>query len=228
MRGPKRLFPSVGALWMLTFADLVTLLLALFVMIFSMSTLDSAVLLKITDGLRRREISPAIDAGAVPEHIRLAADILGHKENIGEQEDKIKELLFPVENLPPDLDKGTLMRSMRIVPTVDGVLFIIDNARLFTPGSAVPLPGAASALEPLISLMGVLTGEVSLSAHEAPQAGTDPYQTSLRRALAVLGMFLRRGQDGARLGISARGPDSPPSIAGTGAARLEILFKTGQ
>ncbi|MDR2050599.1 MAG: hypothetical protein LBQ63_02365 [Deltaproteobacteria bacterium] len=236
MRAAKRSFSSFKPAWLITFADLTTLLLVLFLMIFSMSSLDDSVLRSISSGLDRRKGLPG-EAAQVPERIRLAAQLLLKQEYMEEKESLVKELLFPSESLPPDFDKGTLEDSVRILPHKDGIMFSLDNALLFEPGSSGLRPGGRDLLRNLASLVYILPGEVRLDGHEEaggsePGAGgKDPYQASVARVLAALGVFLNQGHAPARFSVSAYGGDKAPepfaARPGRMRARLEILFKTG-
>ena len=241
MRPPKHTFNREHTGWLLTFADMVTLMLALFVLIFSMSSVDNAVLQDISSGLDNQERRSQAKSGRIPENIRLAAAMLIDKENLRQQENRVKDLLFPQELLPPELDKGTVAQYIHIFEHKDGLLFTLDNALLFMTESSELKPGGRAVLAALADLMRIMPGEVNISGHEDPPgaalaSGRDPYLASARHALAALGVFLRRDENPARFSLSAYGPDHQAAMPGTDLytvdmaapprdARLEILLK---
>jgi chemotaxis protein MotB len=236
MRGPKRSFSPSRPIWLLTFADLTTLLLVLFLMIFSMSSLDNFILRSISSGLDTRKGLPG-EAFSMPENIRLAAQLLQERDFTEERESRIRALLFPAESLPPDFDKGTLEDSIRILPRLDGIMFSLDNGLLFEPGSSGLTAEGRNLLRNLAALMYLLPGEVQLCGHEESGGselgadGKDPYQASAARVLTALGVFVHQGHAPELFSVSAYGGDKPPdpsvTRAGRMRARIEILFKNG-
>ena len=241
MAGKTRVFEPSRSHWLITFADMATLLLALFVLIFSMSSVDTAFLESFSAGLDNQEYRNKSRGVQTPERLRLAASLLADTANLRQQENRIKELLFLPEVLPPGLDKGTIDQLVRIFDHKDGVLFMLDNALLFSPGGSELTPAGRALLLSLVPLPDLLPGSISISGHEDPRAaaldglpGQDPYLASSRRALTALGVFLGRGCPPARFSVGAYGWDQAPEIppgfgpeAGTPAGgRLEILWKT--
>ncbi|MCL1888984.1 MAG: hypothetical protein FWF99_00570 [Desulfovibrionaceae bacterium] len=238
----KRVFSQAGNGWLVTFADLATLLLALFVLIFSMSSVDSAILQDISSGLDNREARSRGKSGRITENLRLAVDLMADTENLSRQESRLKELLFPPEILPPGHDRGTIDQLVRIFERKEGLMFTLNNALLFMPESSEFTPGGRNILLALAPLPELLPGRISIAGHEEKNSGPDPYLASGRRALAALGVFLGRGHTPARFSVSAYGADRRPDLpegfenaAEFPQGRLEILWelprslpKTGQ
>lgn len=229
MARSRREFSQARGAWVITFADLMTLLLALFVLIFSMSSLDSSILMSISAGLQKEKPVEEHGRGEAPQNVRLAAAILAERQQLHEYEGKIKELLFPRELLPPAIDKGTLADSVRIMEVREGIVFILPEEMLFEPGSSRLSPAGLEVVRSLVPLADFLPGPVRISGHARPREGQDAYLASSRHALAVLGVFLNRGFPPSRLSAGAYGAELP-RLEQDGTmlpGRVEILLKTG-
>ena len=224
--------------WLITFADMVTLILALFVLIFSMSSLDSAVVQSISSSVNRDLPKRDSHRGKITEDIRQVAQLLADTGQVHQHEGRIKELLFPRDLLPPGVDKGTLDTSLRVVETGEGVTFVMGNDLLFEgEGSRVSKTGR-DILASLMPLCDFLQSEVRISAFYdgPPSAGPtgaqpDSYASAGRYALAALGVFINQGAELGRFSISAYGGDRAGLEAQAGNApldRVEILLKTGK
>ncbi|MDL2285196.1 OmpA family protein [Desulfovibrio sp. OttesenSCG-928-F07] len=230
MNRGKRVFPSGGVSWVVTFADLMTLLLALFVLIFSMSSLDSSTIRSISSGLSREKF---IDGkrGDIPANIKLAADIMADLQNAHPYTGELEKLLFPRELLPPAVDKGTLSDIVKIQARKDGMAFVLAEEVLFVKDTSRISPEGRVMLELLAPLFNVVQGEIAISGHTKVN-GRDPYEVTTRNAVAVLGVFLNCGLQPARFAISGYGADKPlPAGAETNNpmySRVEILVKTRQ
>lgn len=232
---PKlRTFEENKSGWLVTFADMVTLLLALFVLLFSMSSLDSSVIRSISSSLSRDLPKRDLDRGKLKNEIRMAAQLLSDTGQVHSHEGRIKDLLFPRDLLPPGIDKGTLDSSFRIVETGRGIVFVLGDNILFSgEGSRVSSAGR-EILDSMAELFELMPGDVRITAFYAgePDPGQpDDYASASRHALAALGVFINQGLDKERLSISAYGRDRASverAVPDAPLSRVEVLLKTGK
>ncbi|MDR2892082.1 MAG: OmpA family protein [Deltaproteobacteria bacterium] len=240
-------------LWLITFSDLATLLMALFVLLFSMSSLDSNVVERISsqlqnadtgrDGVKTSVLSRILGQTQTDSSLKTALELLADNRNLRANQEAIKELIFPTDVLPPEVDKGMLKDKVMLVSREDGVSIVLSEDILFEPGQAV-LPGKSrkflQALSPLLRQAGhdiMITGhsdEVFFDAANQDDLERVRYQLSELRALAVLELYLNDKLDPRYFSTAGYGADRPlpptdAAQAGPGSLvgnrRVEIIIK---
>lgn len=225
-----------GASWLVTFSDLMTLLLTFFVLLLSMSSMDKPLLTRIM--VTTDEPSPLDHAGRgrMPDEIKLLLDIVQDPQTVLDKADRIKDLLFPNEILPKELSPGKLEENLRILANPEGVVIVLNEGVLFPSGGyALTVPGR-QLLSALLPFLHYSNADVNIGGHtdnmEDAQS-MDNYELSGRRAISVLEYFLHEKLPAPRFSISGYGPDRPLERNTTekGRAanrRVEILVKTTQ
>lgn len=224
--------------WMLTFSDLVTLLLTFFVMLLSMSTMDIQRIQRI--------VSSFTGGSGVLEYTDLGA--------IGSMEDELKALSqirldrLPREEILLDILLGqgdpkatALFASFReeigLRKSDEGLVLIFGARLLFDPGRAELKPGARPLVARLAQIINQVQRPVSVEGHTDPssfKAGA-PYSNnwdlSLARALAVRTALVEgHGADPSRMRVAALADARPVADNSTQAGRalnrrIEILFE---
>ncbi|MCG8532648.1 MAG: flagellar motor protein MotB [Desulfovibrionales bacterium] len=221
--------------WLVTFSDLVTLLLTFFVLILSMSSMDKVMLTEINPFERGFGVINYHGAGRVPQRIKLVVELISDPKSAFEQRDRIKDLLFPEDVLPADIDMSTLDRNLRILQKPEGVAIALTNDLIFAPGSYTLTDSAKVLLSQIQLMLQYTSADSNISGH-ADNTGRNPaanYPLSGKRAMAVLEFFLKQGLRPDRFSISGYGSDRPLESNATeyGRAmnrRVEILIKTTQ
>jgi len=222
-----------GQGWLVTFSDLMTLLLTFFVLLLSMASMDRTLLTRIS--AFSSNIAPIEHSGRnrVPDNIRLLLEILREPHTILEKQDRIKDLLFPNEILPVDMSSGTLKENLRVLAHPEGVVIVLTEGILFPKGSFTLTPTGHRLLSNLTSFLHYTTADVAIGGHtdKNPLPGIDPYILSGKRAMAALEHFLQEGMKPDRFSIGGYGPDRPLGAAGASEndahnRRIEILVKT--
>lgn len=176
-------------MWMLTFTDLVCLMLTFFVMLFAMSVPDEDNWKKVTSALTLsdtpidpEDVAPRPDADRnitvldVPQAANLDYLIALLREKLNNAEEK------------PDL----LFRR-----SADGLVISLPGDSLFDSGSAELSDKGRGVIQPLAQLLGGIDNQVRLFGHSDPtplRAGPYPsnWELSLARAITVA-RFLRSG-----------------------------------
>jgi len=220
--------------WLVTFSDLVTLLLTFFVLLLSMSTLDKKIItVAFSHFTEKIAFISAAESGKIPSEIRLVKETLQKPWEILEKKEQIKDLLFPDESLPPGINKSTLERNLQVLQRPEGVALVLSDQVLFHPGSSELKANAGALLDRVRTLLLTLPAPVNVSGHTDSTGGpgVNNYQLAAERAKAVLLYLLERDLDPDRFSISAYGPDSPVASNQNPQGRqknrrVEILLKT--
>ncbi|MCC8193218.1 MAG: flagellar motor protein MotB [Deltaproteobacteria bacterium] len=225
-----------GAAWLVTFSDLMTLLLTFFVLILSMSSMDRPLITRIMATVDEPSPLDHAGRGRVPENIRLLLQIVEDPTTVLEKQDRIKDLLFPNEILPPELSPGKLDENLRILEHPEGVVIVLTEELLFPRGESTLTPTGMRLLSAFVPVLHYSTADVNIAGHtDATEAvhDMDSYVLSGKRAMSVLEYFLQQKFPARRFSISGYGPDKPLYPNDTEQHRLqkrrvEILLKTSQ
>lgn len=219
--------------WMITFSDLMTLLLTFFVLLLSMSSMDRSFLSRVTVFSSDVSIMTERGAGRIPTTMQIVIELLENPREAVRKQQRIKDLLFPDDIMPSDIDRATLDENLQILARDEGVALVLSDKLLFEMGQTTLKPSAGPILERIGDVLAYMTAPVDVAGHSDSVGGRSEanYALSETRALGVLGFFVRFGLDGRRLSVSAYGPDQP-LVEGDGKAvwdknrRVEILVKT--
>jgi chemotaxis protein MotB len=205
--GPARATRPGASTWLITFTDLAALMLALFVMLFSMSTMDEAKWRRVAaalspDGDRRSEdAAPAASA---------ARNIAAAETAPGRDLDYLAALLTRQMEAEPRLAEAILRRGG------DRIVISLPEGLLFAPDSATPHARSAAPLFTLAGLLRNLPNRIEVEGHTDPDPPNaaryaSNWDLSLRRALAV------------RSALERAGYSRPVVARGYGASRFEAL-----
>jgi chemotaxis protein MotB len=223
-----------GAAWMVTFADMVTLLLAFFVLLLSMSSMDRSVLRDVVSHfVGDMGLAPKKGAGRIPTRFTLVQMAIENPADVLENPQRIKDLLFPDEVLPAGMSKSTLNENLQILVRPEGLALVLSDGLLFESGGSELGEDSRKLLAEFGRFLATTSMPVNVAGYTDNVQGTtkDNYSLSAERAMAVLAFFLQTGFDPGRFSVSAYGEAFPLGDNGTpeGRAknrRVEILLKT--
>ena len=108
------------ALWLVTFSDLMTLLLTFFVLLLTMASMDNAILTTVTLTTADLGLLDKRGSGRVNAKDRLVVDLMEKPWEVLDKKDRIKDLLFPDDILPEELDKSTVDDNLDVLARQDG------------------------------------------------------------------------------------------------------------
>ncbi|GHV50382.1 chemotaxis protein MotB [Deltaproteobacteria bacterium] len=222
--------------WLVTFSDLMTLLLTFFVLLLSMSSMDRPILTRITATPDDRNPLDAGGRGRVPDQIKLLLEMVNDPLTVMDKADRIKDLLFPNEILPKELPPGKLDENLRILANPEGVVIVLNEGILFPAGEYELNAVGRQILGALVPFLYYCNADTNISGHtdaREDHVSMDSYALSGRRAMSVLEYFLHDKLDVVRFSISGYGPDKPlvPNISEKNRAtnrRVELFVKTTQ
>ncbi len=233
--------PEPGAdpnAWMVTFSDLVTLLLTFFVMLLSMSTMDINRVQKI--------MSSFTGGSGVLEYTDLGA-LTPYEEQL-KALSKLDLSQLPTEEILLDVFLGRkadgatavfddLAREIRVRKTAKGVSLVFGSRILFDSGGAVLKKEAGAALELAAKIINQIDRPVSVEGHtdSLPLSGSARYasnwELSLARSLAVRDFLVQQaGVNPRRMRVAALADARPlgdnSTVEGRSLnRRIEIVFE---
>ena len=212
--------------WMVTFADLMTLLLTFFVLLLSMSTLDNQ-RVKLALGSLRGALG-VLEGGGQPREGRKE---ISKMPRIAQGEMKIMTTLERAVEKQTDRVSNDMIQ---IGHKDERVFVAIDDSMLFAPGSTDILPSAYPFLDDLAAAMAESKAVAEFIGHADDTAPSGYYdsnwEVAAARALSVLLYVERAGPiEGHRLKASTHGeylPRFDNTTAGGRARnrRVEIVF----
>ncbi len=222
--------------WMVTFSDLIMLLLTFFVLLLSMSSMDQKKLKEII--LHVKESAGLLEFSGSRGITDLATFIKRHR--------KEKETYFMIDR---DLLRYLFMPSMESDRKIEEIIDIIDDERgivisfhediMFDPGEATLKKEAFPVLDTIAKAIGSSPNNILIMGHtdNVPVQGKlyeSKWELSSYRGLSVLEYFLKeKGLLPSRFSVGGYGPSRPlyPNDTPENRAlnrRIEIIFKNLQ
>ncbi|WP_243544437.1 OmpA/MotB family protein [Pseudodesulfovibrio tunisiensis] len=221
------------ALWLVTFSDLTTLLLTFFVLLLSMSSMDNSLITTVTLTTGDLGLLDKRGSGRASAKERLVAELMDKPWEVLDKKDRIKDLLFPDEILPPDIDRQELDRNLDILAKPDGVALVFTDNLLFDPGSGELSIAGRALIDQLVPLLSLNPAPVNIAGY-TDSTEDAPYALSGDRALAVLAYLVQAGIPDRRFSLSAYGAAFPVidrygnPLDTAMNRRVEILLKTAR
>ena len=223
------------AAWLVTFSDLVTLLLTFFVLLLSMASMDRVMLSRMTPFSSDVNVVNYRGSGQIPQSIKLVLKLIENPQSVLDKPNRLKDLLFPEDELPPDIDVSTLDRNLRIMLKPEGLAIVLTDDLLFPSGGYTLNEGASKLLEQVGLMLRYTSADCNITGHtdNIPGRRISNDDLSGLRAMAVLDYYLKQDFTASRFSISAYGADKPLESNDTEAGRrmnrrVEILVKTEQ
>ncbi|MBI3451782.1 MAG: flagellar motor protein MotB [Rhodospirillales bacterium] len=181
--------PPARPAWLLTFADLISLLLTFFVMLFAMSGVEIAKWREVNAALANRPIADARDDANVAGNTR---NLAAAPERYAADLDYLAVVLGEKMASDPVLKRATLSRLE------DRLVISFPADLLFASGQADLHGRAVEALYILGGVLRNLGNRVDIAGHADPvpiQGGAYPsnWELSIARAVAVAGELRRTG-----------------------------------
>lgn len=196
--------PGVPA-WMVTYGDMMTLLLTFFVLLLSFSSIQESKFHEAIGSLQAamgvmNTSQYVLETQAPP----LPTDVSRARQQLRAQMKKIEDYL----------KSAGLDGNVEVLPTWEGFVIRLDNPLLFDTGSADLKPEANGIMDAIISLLSQMDYELRIEGHtdNVPihnQRFPSNWELSTTRALSVLKAVNRRGIDPTRLSASGYGEFKP-------------------
>jgi chemotaxis protein MotB len=225
--------------WLLTYSDLITLLLILFVLFYSMSSIDERIYEKVASALNSQFQKSGGTVGKEdaidkpdkkpPADEETPLDL----ERLREQERVLKESL---QALQAFITKNNLQNNITLKDTPRGIAITLKDLFLFDTGKADLKANAYPLLDELSKVFREVENKISIEGHTDSRPlftgsiYTDNWGLSAARSLSVLRYFVYEKQLSAKSLLSTGYADTMPVAANDSDAnraknrRVEIVI----
>ena len=210
--------------WMVSYADFLTLLFVLFVVLYSMGQTDVKRYKQLADSFKaafsgqqgagqggpQTVVNPQIDKAsglAAPNGISQPITIPGLP--------RVSSVSSQVaDNLTSALSQSNLSSQISIQQNVEGILISLSEKLLFTPGTNDLAKQAYPILDSIVGMVKPLDNSVRVIGYTDNTPPVDPkykdnWELSFARANLVKDYFISKGINGKRLLPTARGETAP-------------------
>ncbi len=198
--------------WMVTFADLISLMLTFFILLVSMSTLDKT---GLTDVSTYFEKAVSVLSSGAGTEISIVQP-LELQRIVSRQE----LMLAMRQNSNVILKNSTLEHHVRSLIVKNRLYLRMEDLALFEAGSARLKPEHIEAIKRLAQMLATSPGLISVNGHtdsnpKLSRQFPDPWSLSLARAASVLHILEAEGVNAGRLSLAGYGPSRPVSTDAT-------------
>jgi len=209
---PPRCVPD----WLVTFSDVMSLLLTFFVMLLTFSTQDREQFDKASGSLRGAMGVLSSDPGRLP-YTGLIKDrylTVGRQTSAGmDFPPEFEPLAYEVTGLNTRLKNQKIGASIQMLALSRGVLVRIPSSLVFEKDASRLAPGGEACLSAIADVIRELPNEIEIAAHlrtDFPRGGGDAWEITHQRAGRIAEVFAaREGIPAERVCVSGKGADHP-------------------
>jgi chemotaxis protein MotB len=207
--------------WLVSYADFITVLLALFIVLFSMGNIDVAKYKALAESLKA-----ALGSGGGPVSIVNP----GIDKSGGLSPSNKDSLPAPISipglplrtltsadvstQLSDQMQRSNLSGAISIQNNIEGAILDLSEQVTFEIGTAILTPGAYAALDRVVPMLKTMENNIRVIGFTDDSPPADPlykdnWQLSLGRAMAVIDYLQKKGIPGHRLIPTGRGQYEP-------------------
>jgi chemotaxis protein MotB len=204
-----------GERWLVSYADFITLLMVLFVVLYSMGQTDVQRYKALAESLRSAFggqallVDPGInEAGAgTGESEPNPVDVEGFPQRTSDALDVAGDLT----NL---LTESGLSNGISVQNNIEGLMLSLSETLLFQPGDATLIPDAYPVLNQIAEMLNRIENQVRVTAYTDDTPPTDPryptnWELSAGRSAAIVRHLIDQGVSPERLAVVGRGEYHP-------------------
>lgn len=203
--------------WLVSYADFITLLMVLFVVLYSLGQVDVEKYKILAESMRAafsaggavKVVSNSIssgggsDANSAPDPIVIP----GMPRKPPQSEEVASELTVMLGSM--NLSDGVSVQT-----NIEGVLISLSESLVFYPGTANLYPQAFPVLDGIIQMLNSLDNDLRIVGHTDITPPSDPrysnnFELSLGRAMVVSNYLIKSGVNPARITVSGKGEYAP-------------------
>jgi chemotaxis protein MotB len=206
--------------WLVSYSDFITLLMVLFVVLYSMGQVDVEKYKRLAESMRN---AFTLGGGGAEDVIQLD---INQSTNGSTEDGQPAPIVVPgIPESPPQSEEvaGQLTQMLAlqnlgsevsVQTNIDGVLISLSEKLLFPTGSAELPEDAKPVLDTIVGMLKPITNDIRLVGHTDNTPSTDPryptnFELSLARAMQVANYLTNAGIDPARLIVTGRSEYDP-------------------
>jgi chemotaxis protein MotB len=207
-----------GDRWLVSYSDFITLLMVLFVVLYSMGQTDMKKYKQLAESMRA-----AFTIGGGPvKVINAQIDSSGGNSETGSP----NPIVIPgIPEKPTDseevagkltsmLSNSNLGSEVSVQSNVEGVLISLSEQLLFDSGTAVLQDAAYPVLDTIISMLSGVPNQIKIVGHTDDSPPSDPkyannWELSTARAMVIADYMIQGGIDPSRMIITGRADYDP-------------------
>jgi len=204
-----------GERWLVSYADFITLLMVLFVVLYSMGQTDVTRYKALAEGLRRAFGGAAqlVDPG-----INVTGAGTGSSDpnpvSVDGFPQRPSDTLDVASHLTALLNQAGLSNGISVQNNIEGLMLSLSEELLFPPNSADLIPGAYPVLDKIASMLTSIDNPVRVTAYTDNTPPSDPrfptnWELSSARASAIVRYLVQKGVAADRLSAVGRGDTNP-------------------
>ena len=203
--------------WLVSYSDFITLLMVMFVVLYSMGQVNVEKYKRLADSMRT-----AFSLGGAAKVVDSQINQSGGANQNGQS----KPIVIPgIPESPPKseevagqltqmLNSKNLGQEVSVQTNVDGVLISLSEKLVFAPGTANLSPDAIPVLDTIADMIKPVDNQIRLVGHTDDSAPTDPkyptnWELSFGRAIVVANYLINKGISADRLIVTGRGSYDP-------------------
>lgn len=204
--------------WLVSYADFITLLFVLFVVLYSISQVDVTKYKILAESMRAafstggavKVVSNSISSGGGGNDPNSSPDpivIPGMPQKPPQSEDVADQLTAMLKTM--NMGSGVSVQT-----NIEGVLISLSESLIFYPGTANLYPQAYPVLDGIIEMLNSIENHLRIVGHTDNSPPTDPrfknnFELSVGRAMVVAQYLIDKGVNPARLSVSGKSEYEP-------------------
>lgn len=224
--------------WLVSYADFITLLMVLFVVLYSMSQIDIEKYKQLSESLRAafaggpvRVVDPGIDqAGGIKEGEEAAPIVIPGIPQVGVDAVEVAGELTDL------LNNSGVGGAVSVQNNIEGVLISLSEKLIFIQGTAEITADALPVIETIASMLLPLENDIRIIGYTDDSPSLDSrypsnWELSVARALTIARLFEGHGIPPERITIAGRGEfhpvfpnDSPEHRAMNSRAEIIVVY----
>lgn len=206
-----------GDRWLISYADFITLLMVLFVVLYSMGQTDVQRYKALAESLRRAFSGGEaliVDPGISAATGGTDADTQPAPVEVDGFPQRGTDTLDVASDLSRLLGESNLANGVSVQNNIEGLLLSLSETLLFVPGQAELLPEAYPLLEQIAGMLRKIDNEVRVTAYTDDSPPADPryptnWELSAARSASIVRFLIGQGLNPERLSASGRGEYHP-------------------
>jgi len=204
--------------WLVSYADFITLLFVLFVVLYSISQVDVTKYKILAESMRA-----AFSTGGAEKIVNSSISSSGGNADPNSEPDPIVIPGMPqkqpqsqdvADQLTSMLQNMNLSTGVSVQTNIEGVLISLSENLIFYPGTANLYPQAYPVLDGIIGMLNSMENKLKIVGHTDNSPPIDPkysnnFELSSGRALVVAEYLISKGIDPSRISIEGKGEFDP-------------------